>query len=72
MSESVNERGSTSSDIGEIEIVTDNNELEDQRLRFFLNYLNIVYGTTPVIFKKGCFDRFLIGRKILFFFYSNI
>jgi hypothetical protein len=53
MSENVNERGSTSSDIGEIEISTDNNELEDQRLRFIFNYLNIIYGTTPIEFKKG-------------------
>jgi hypothetical protein len=53
MSENINERGSISSDIGEIEIAIDDNELEDQRLRFFLNYLNIVYGTTLPIFKKG-------------------
>ncbi len=53
MTESVNERGSTSSDIGEVEIAIDDNELEDQRLRFIFNYLNIVYGTTPTIFKKS-------------------
>jgi hypothetical protein len=53
MSESVNERYSISSDIGEVEIANDDMELEDQRLRFFLNYLNIVYGTTPTIFKKS-------------------
>jgi hypothetical protein len=61
MTESVNERGSTSSDIGEVEIAIDDNELEDQRLRFILNYLNIIYGTTPTGFKKGVefdFDRF--------------
>jgi hypothetical protein len=53
MSASVNERGSLSSDIGEIEIAPDDMELEDQRLRFFLTYLNMIYGTTPAIFKKG-------------------
>ncbi len=60
MSENVNERGSTSSDIGEIEISTDNNELEDQRLRFIFNYLNIVYGTTLIGFKKGFLFSVLI------------
>jgi len=55
MNENINERGSTSSDIGEIEISTDNNELEDQRLRFIFNYLNIVYGITLIGFKKGFF-----------------
>jgi hypothetical protein len=69
MTESVNERGSTSSDIGEVEIAIDDNELEDQRLRFILNYLNIIYGTTPTGFKKGVkfdFDRFWI-KFVLFF-----
>lgn len=50
MSESINERGSTPSDI---ESSIDDNELEDQRLQFFFNYLNIAYGTTSIIFKKG-------------------
>ena len=53
MSESVNDRGSLTSDIGEIEIVNDENEFEDQRLGFILNYLSLVYGTTPIVFKKG-------------------
>ncbi|CAF4466971.1 unnamed protein product, partial [Rotaria magnacalcarata] len=52
MNESVNERSSISSDIGEVEIANDDMELEDQRFRFILSYLNIVYGTTPVAFKK--------------------
>jgi hypothetical protein len=55
MSENLNERGSITSDIGEVEIATDDLEFEDQRLRFFLAYLNMVYGTTPTSFKKGLF-----------------
>jgi hypothetical protein len=66
MSENTNERGSISSDIGEIEISPDDMELEDQRFRFFLTYLNIIYGTTPTAFKKGvCFCP---TRKIIFYF----
>jgi hypothetical protein len=57
MSESVNERGSLSSDLGVVELSSDDLELEDQRLRFFLSYLKIVYGTTPTAFKKGAFFR---------------
>ncbi len=49
----INERGSTSSDLGEVEIITDDNELEDQRLRFILNYLNLIFGITTIVFKKG-------------------
>jgi hypothetical protein len=49
----INERGSTSSDLGELEIITDDNELEDQRLRFILNYLNLIFGITTIVFKKG-------------------
>ena len=53
MSDNINERGSTSSDIAEVEIVSDEHELDDLRLRFISNYLTIAFGTTPVAFKKG-------------------
>lgn len=49
----MNERSSMSS---EMNTPMDENELEDQRLRFFLDYLNIIYGTTSVAFKKGSID----------------
>ncbi|CAF4379328.1 unnamed protein product, partial [Adineta steineri] len=64
MSESINERGSLSSDIGEIEISTDDTEFEDQRFRFFLSYLNIVYGTTPTVFKTAILNN-EINRKLI-------
>lgn len=56
MNESINERSSISSDIGEAELVNDDMELEDQRLRFILAYLNITYSITPTAFKKGAFS----------------
>ncbi|UJR10317.1 hypothetical protein I4U23_014523 [Adineta vaga] len=64
MSESVNERGSLSSDLGDVEISSDDMEFEDQRLRFFLSYLQIVYGTTPAIFKKAILYN-EINRKLM-------
>ena len=58
MSESVNERGSLSSDIGDVEISSsDDMELDDLRFRFFLSYLNIVFGTTPSAFQKRMLIR---------------
>lgn len=53
MNESINERGSTSSEIAEVEIVADDQELDDPRLRFIFNYLTLAFGTTHVAFKKG-------------------
>lgn len=53
MSESVNERGSLTSELGEVDLSSDDLEVDDQRIRFFLSYLKIVYGTTPIAFKKG-------------------
>ena len=63
MTESVNERGSTSSELGDVEIIENDNELEDQRLRFILNYLSLIFGTTSVAFKKG-------GEFILNFYFD--
>lgn len=53
MNENINERGSTSSENVEGEIIADDQELDDPRLRFIFNYLSIAFGTTPVGFKKG-------------------
>lgn len=58
MSESVNERGSLSSELGDVEISSsDDMELDDPRFRFFLSYLNIVFGTTPTAFQKRMLIR---------------
>ncbi|CAF1144709.1 unnamed protein product, partial [Rotaria magnacalcarata] len=70
MNESVNERSSISSDIGEVEIANDDMELEDQRFRFILSYLNIVYGTTPVAFKKAIINND-INRKLIESFFDK-
>ena len=53
MSENLNERGSVSSDGIDLETVADDSEFDDPRVRFFLDYLNLVYGTTAAAFKKG-------------------
>ncbi|CAF3576543.1 unnamed protein product [Rotaria sordida] len=70
MNENVNERSSISSDIGEIEIVNDDMELEDQRFRFIVTYLNIVYGTTPIAFKKAIINN-EINRKLIESFFDK-
>ena len=53
MSDSVNERGSITSDGTETDTTTDESEFDDPRLVFFLEYLTIAYGTTTSAFKKG-------------------
>ncbi|CAF3388923.1 unnamed protein product [Rotaria sp. Silwood1] len=70
MNESVNERSSISSDIGEVEIVNDDMELEDQRFRFIVTYLNIVYGTTLIAFKKAIINN-EINRKLIESFFDK-
>ncbi|CAF2541436.1 unnamed protein product [Rotaria sp. Silwood2] len=71
MNESANERSSISSDIGEVEILNDDMELEDQRFRFIITYLNIVYGTTPIAFKKAIINN-EVNRKVIESFFQLI
>lgn len=75
MNDSINERSSISSDIGDVEIANDDIELEDQRFRFIFNYLSIAYSITPIIFKKGGFSvprSFKLKKVIFFLFFSAI
>ena len=53
MSDSVNERGSITSDGTETDTATDESEFDDPRLGFFVEYLNIAFGTSTSTFKKG-------------------
>jgi hypothetical protein len=66
MSENLKERGSTSSDGTDSETVADDSEFDDPRLRFFLDYLNLVYGTTPAAFKKGRSIKDFVSSESLF------
>ena len=59
MNETLHDRSSVTSDVGDIESSQNENQLDDQRFQFIFNYLNLVYGITPVVFQKGSFFFFI-------------
>jgi len=73
MNETLHDRSSVTSDVGDIESSQNENQLDDQRFQFIFNYLNLVYGITPVAFQKGSFFFFYNGcslfNKHVFFMY---
>ena len=51
MSENLDERPMV--DANESDGTNDDLEFDDPRMKFLLNYLNLVFGTTPSGLKKG-------------------